>query len=220
MRINELSDTEILKIRNLFSLSSYILLKEESTKVMMPILRPKVSHSGSFLIIVDELGYEATYNELYEIFVCDSCLMINSLDYTVFKTYMLFMNLGEIEQQYNDAIKKRIIKSVFTEKIDMSEFVEKPLSFIEELFQNFNQLKITTEICNSKKFEINIKSTKVNLSFNIWNLDEYILNANSVLDYTINLIIPSFGTSIEANSLEYMINKLYNDMVVKGVSKW
>ena len=220
MRVTELTDNEILIMNNLFSNSKYTLLKENLNTVTMPLFRPKVSLSDNSFTVTDELGYLIQYNDLYDISICDTLLLINSLDCTVFHTYMILMDLGNLKNSYHENLEKRIIKSIFINQFDMSDFTEKPLFFITEVLDRLKVLSVTKEILNNKQITLFVKKTEMEIQFDIWNLEDYVSAHNVDLEYSLHLNIPNFSTDIESNSLEHLMIKLYDDMCIKGVTKW
>ena len=218
MKISNISDIEVKVIKNIFTMSKYILLKLDNSKLYFPIFRPEVIYSDR-LIIMDELGFREEYPNSFEVFIGESIVLINSPDCSRFDIYYSIYKLEEIEKSYREILERRVIKSIFSQEVDLSEYTEQSTGFIIELLNRFRELELTKESVERKSINIFINKTKVEIGFDIWNLDNY-LNLVEELEYSLRLKISDFNLEVEANSLNYLMMRLYDELEIRGVRKW
>lgn len=218
MKINNLSDIEINVIKNILTMSNYLLLKENESEMYFPIFRPEVVYSDR-LIIIDELGFREEYPNYFDIFIGESIILISSPDCTRFDRYYSVFKLEEIEKSYKEILEKRVIKNIFNEKLDLSDFTEQSVGFILKLIEELKDINLSKDSIERKIINIQINKTKVEIGFNIWNLNNY-LNLGEDLDYSIKIKIPDFSLELEANSLRYLVMKLYDELEIRGVRRW
>ena len=219
MKVSNISEIEISVIRNILTMNKYVLMKENDNELFFPIFRLEIIHSEG-LIIVDELGFKREYPDYFEVFIGESMILIYSPDCSRFDMYYTIYELGEIKDTYEEILKKRVIKSIFKQRIDLSELSGESIEFILSLMKELEKINITGEAIENKSINIQMNRIKIEIGFNIWNLENYLGFSNEELEYSLRVKIPDFNLEIEANSLEYLLMMLNEELEVRGVRKW
>ena len=218
MKISNITEIEVKVIKNILTMSKYLLLKTNSSNLYFPVFRPEVIYSDR-LIIIDELGFKEEYPNYFELFIGESMILINSPDSSKFDIYYSVYKLDEIEKSYKDILSRRIVKSIFNQQVELSDFTEQSAGFIITLLDRFKILEVTKEFVENRMIEIYINKVKIEIGFEIWNLENY-LGLEGELEYSLKLKILDFNIEIEANSLNYLMIKLYDELEIRGVRKW
>lgn len=218
MKVSNITEVEVKVVKNILTMNRYLLLKRNGNELYFPIFRPEVIYSDR-LLIIDELGFKEEYPNYFELFIGETIVLINSPDNSKFDIYYSVYKLDEIERSYRDILERRVIKSIMNQEVDLGEFTEQSIGFILKLLEGLKRIELSKDSVERKEINIQINKIKVEIRFDIWNLSNY-LDLGDELEYTLKMSIPDFNIEIEANSLNYLMMKLYDELETRGVRRW